>query len=105
MNSVVLSQFSSIPPEILEAGRCKLRVPNGVLNVLMPQVVLNRAGVVPVVGEFIARCMPQHVWMHWEWDACPLPGTLHHLAHVIGCHRAAPLARENVAAVLCLFSL
>jgi len=53
-----------ILPEILESIRRELRVPHRVHDVSMSEVVLNRPGVVTVVGEFVAARMAEHVRMH-----------------------------------------
>ena len=53
-----------IPPEVLEAIRRKLRVSHSVLDVLVPQVMLNRPRVVPIVSELITGRVSQHVRMN-----------------------------------------
>lgn len=44
----------SVLPEVVEAIGSKLSIEGGVLDILMSEVVLNRAGVLAVVGEFEA---------------------------------------------------
>ncbi len=56
----------SIPPEILEPLRRKLGVSHRVLDVLVPEVVLQRASIVSLVGELVATGMAQHVGMDWK---------------------------------------
>jgi hypothetical protein len=48
----------SILPEVPEAGWRKLGVPNRVLDVLVPEVVLRGARVMAVIGEFEAAGVP-----------------------------------------------
>src|SRR5262245_53997008 len=48
-------------PEILEPGR--FRVPHHVLNVLVPEVSLQRPGIVPFIGQSKAAGVPEHVGM------------------------------------------
>ena len=45
---------SDLPPEILESVRRQFGVPDGVLNVLVPQVGLQRPGILAVVRELVA---------------------------------------------------
>ena len=52
-----------ISPKVAEPVRRKLGVSDGVLDVLVAEVVLQGSGIVPVVGKFIAARMPQHVRM------------------------------------------
>ena len=51
----------SVLPERIEPVRTQLGIPDGVLNVLMPQIVLDRPSVVPIVGELEACAVPEHV--------------------------------------------
>src|SRR5262249_18786338 len=53
--------FTSIVPKILEPLRRELGVAHSVHDVLVSQVVLQRARVLSVVGELVARRVPQHV--------------------------------------------
>ena len=41
----------SVPPKVLEAVGRHFGVPDGVLNVLVPEVVLQRPRVMAIVGE------------------------------------------------------
>jgi hypothetical protein len=36
-------------------------------------VVLQRSGVMTIVGELVASGMPEHVRVHREWKPCRLP--------------------------------
>jgi hypothetical protein len=54
------------PPEIPEPHRSQFGVPHGVLNVLVPEVGLERPRVVPLVGKCVPACVPQHVWVDLE---------------------------------------
>src|SRR4051794_40998969 len=53
-------------PEILEPLRGQLGVAHGVLDVLVPQPLLQGAGVPAVVGQLEAAGVPQHVRVHGE---------------------------------------
>jgi hypothetical protein len=59
----------SIPPKSLETIRRQRGVGNRVLDILMPKVVLDCAGVASIVGEFIAAGMAQHVGVNLEREA------------------------------------
>ena len=45
-------------PQLLEALGVGSGIPDGVLDVAMPQIVLNEAGVCPLVGQGIAAGVP-----------------------------------------------
>jgi len=55
-----------IPPEASEPIRRQLGIPNRMLNVSVPQVVLNRPRVVAVVRQLVAARVVPHVRMHEE---------------------------------------
>ena len=55
-----------VPPEGLKPVGCELRIPHRVLNVSMAEVVLNRPGVVSLVGELEATGVAQHVRVNGE---------------------------------------
>ena len=61
-----------VAPEFLEPRRRKLGVPHGVLNVLVPEVALNRARVLARICQIEAGSMPEHVRMNVEFDASRL---------------------------------
>jgi hypothetical protein len=48
-----------------------------VLDILVPEIGLQRAGVVALIGECITAGVPEHVWVRFEGefglDAGPLP--------------------------------
>ena len=59
-----LSVGQSLPPQLLEPRRVSGGVANGVLNVAVPEIVLNEAGVCALVGEGKSAGMAQHVGMN-----------------------------------------
>jgi hypothetical protein len=69
-----------IRPKRGEALCTQLGIAHGVLNILMPQVVLNRPSIVAVIGQLKARGVAEHVGMHWEPQLCCRTGACHHLA-------------------------
>ena len=49
------------PPEILEARRTQLGIADCVLNISVPEVVLNGSRIVAVIREFVATSMAKHI--------------------------------------------
>jgi hypothetical protein len=47
-----------------------------VLDVLVPEVVLQGPRIVTIVGEFEPTGVAKHVWMNWEWHLGRLPDPL-----------------------------
>ena len=66
----------SIPPKVLEAVGRHFGVPDGVLDVLVPEVVLQGARVVAIVGELEPTSMAQHVRVDREWHLGSLADAL-----------------------------
>ena len=69
-------QTSVASPKILVSVGCHVGVPDGVLNVLMPEVVLQGARVVAIVGQLKPAGMAKHVWVDREWHLGGLPEAL-----------------------------
>ena len=63
---------SSVAPEIFEPVRRHLGIPNRVHDVLVAHVMLERSGVMPVVGEFVTGGVPEHVRVNREGELCGL---------------------------------
>jgi hypothetical protein len=62
---------SRLSPKVLEAIGRQLGVTHRVLNVLMPEISLQRTGVMAGIGKRVAAAMVKHVRMHWEWHLSP----------------------------------
>lgn len=90
----------SILPEVLEPLWAQFSVSNRVLDVLVPEVQLNRPGIVASVGEIEAGGVTQHVRVNWKLDASGLTSTRDYLKHARPRHRPAALAAENIISVL-----
>jgi hypothetical protein len=86
-----------IPPEIAEPVGRKLGVSDGVLDILVAEIVLQGSGIVPVVGKFIAARMPQHVRMQWERHPGGLAEPLDEMMEADGAHGSAALGDKNVS--------
>jgi hypothetical protein len=83
-------------PKILESVGCHVGVPNGVLDVLVPEVVLEGARVVAVVGELEPTRMAKHVRVHREWHLGGLADALDEAVEADGADRpAAPGCRRD----------
>ncbi len=62
----------------------------------MPQVMLNGAGIVPVIGELEPARMPEHVWMDGKGDASALPRTSDNLTGGGRCKRPPAFGHKDV---------
>jgi hypothetical protein len=58
-----------IAPEILEPICRQFGVAGGMLNVAVPQIMLDRPRVLPVVGQLVAGGVAQHVG--WTGNSMP----------------------------------
>ena len=70
----------SVPPEPLEPLGRQFSIPHGVLDVLVPEVVLDRPGVVAVVRQFEAAAVAEHVGMDGKAHGGFFPGSREELA-------------------------
>src|SRR5262245_17300986 len=87
---------SSVPPKVLEAVGRHGGVPDGVLNVLVPEVVLQGPRVVAIVGELEATGMAKHVRVDREWHLGGLPDVLNEAVETDGTDWSAALGNEHV---------
>ncbi len=58
--------MESVLPKILEPVRRQIRVLHGMRDEFVPEVMLDRSGILPVIRELIARCVPEHVRVDWK---------------------------------------
>ncbi len=58
-----------LPPQLLKPRWISGGVAHGVLNVAVPEIVLNEAGVCALVGESKTTGMAQHVGMDGNGEA------------------------------------
>jgi len=87
---------NSLSPEVFEPVRAQLGVSHRVLDILVAEIMLQRAGIVAVIGKFIAAGMSQHVWMDGKRH---LGGFAEALDEVMKAHRAdrsATLRNEHI---------
>jgi len=64
--------------------------------------VLQRAGVLAVIGQFETAGMAEHMRVHAEWHLRRLPKPRDHSAEARGTHGHTALAQEHVAPRLLL---
>src|SRR5262249_27476415 len=95
---------SSVPPKILEAVGRHVGVPDRVLNVLVPEVVLQGARVVAIVGELEPTGMAKHVRVDGEWYLGGLPEALDEPVETDGTDWPAALGNEYVGVLRVLAS-
>jgi len=67
---------SSVPPKVLESVGRHVGVPDGVLNVLVPKVMLQGPRVVTIIGQLEPARMAKHVRVDGEWQLGGLPEAL-----------------------------
>src|SRR4029077_3815137 len=90
---------------MLEAGRRQLGVAHRVLDVLVPEIRLQRTGVDAVIGELEAAGMSEHVRMHWKVEASRHTEPGDHLAESRRRERCTTFAREDEGRGLVLLAL
>ena len=59
-----------LPPQPLKPCRVGRRILHRMLNIPMPQIVLNEPGVRALVGEGVATGVTEHVGMGLDGQAC-----------------------------------
>lgn len=70
-----------LTPQSLEPRGVGGRVANGVLDVAVPQVILDQAGVCALVGQRKTTGVPEHVRMRSEGQRCGAAGGLEQQVH------------------------
>src|SRR5215831_14669840 len=95
---------SSVPPKVFEPVGRHFGVPDRVLNVLVPEVVLQGPRVVAIVGELEPAGMAKHVRVDGEWHLGSLTEALDEPVETDGADRPAALGNEYVGALRVLAS-
>src|SRR5262249_59502517 len=88
---------SSAPPKVLEPVGRHFGVPDRVLNVLVPEVVLQGARVVAIVGELEPAGMAKHVWVDREWHLGDLAEALDKPVKTDGADWPTAFGNEHVS--------
>src|SRR6516225_3725996 len=94
----------STPPKVLEPVGRHFGVPDGVLDVLVPEVVLQGPRVVSIVRELESTGMAKHVWVDREWHVGGFPDALDEAVETDGAHWPAALGNEYVGVLRVLAS-
>jgi hypothetical protein len=81
---------SSVPPKAFEPIGRHFGIPDRVLNVLVPEVVLQGPRVVAIVRELEPTGVAKHVWVDREWHLSGLADALDEAVETDG----ADLARR-----------
>src|SRR5215831_13497707 len=87
---------SSVPPKVFEPVGRHFGIPDRVLNVLVPKVVLQGPRVVAIVGELEPTGMAKHVWVDREWHLGSLTEALDKPVEADGADWPAALGNEYV---------
>src|SRR5262249_47367466 len=82
-------------PKVPEAIGRHFGVAHRVLDVLVPEIVLQGARVVAIVGELEPTGVAKHVWMHWEWHLGGLADALDEAVEAGGTDWPAALGNEH----------
>src|SRR5262249_47785035 len=86
-----------IPPELRKPIRRKRSVSGCRLQIAMAEIVRQRPSILALIGELIARRMPQHVRMNWKWKPRSLASTLDQEPR--RCNRSASFGDEHIRTV------
>jgi hypothetical protein len=93
---VARSRRELVPPKILEPVGRHVGVPDRVLDVLVPEVVLQGPRVVAIVGQLEPAGMAKHVGMDREWHLGGLAEALDEAVEPDGADWSAALGNEYV---------
>src|SRR6516162_6260182 len=85
---------SSVPPKVFEPVGRHFGIPDRVLNVLVPKVVLQGRRVGAFVGELKPAGMAKHVWVDREWHPGGLPEALDKPVETDGAYWTAAFGNE-----------
>src|SRR5262245_40707201 len=89
-----LAPSTSVPPKVLKPVERHFGVPDGVLDVLVPEVVLQGPRVVAIVGELEPTGMTKHVRVDREWHLGGLTEALDKPVEPDGADRPTALGNE-----------
>src|SRR6516225_8488475 len=85
---------SSVPPKVLEPIGRHVGVPDRVLDVPVPEVVLQGSRVVAIVGELEPTGVAKHVWVDREWHLGGLAEALNESVEIDGTDWPAAFGNE-----------
>jgi hypothetical protein len=87
--------LSLVAPEILEARWRELGIAHGVLDIFVPEIILDRSCVVTIACQLVAGSMAQHVSMDLEREVGFLPCPLDQPIEGIRSERSAAFAHKH----------
>jgi len=93
-----VSTFVLVLPEISKPLGRKFAISNRMLDVLVAEIVLQRASIHTLIGQLKSGRMPQHVGMDRKRHLGGRPKPRHHTAKGNCGHRSAAFAHEDVSA-------
>jgi len=89
----------SVSPKPSKSIRSQLGVAHRVLYVSMPEVGLNRTGIVTCIGELEAASMPKHVRVNLQLESCGFTSSRYHPGKPGRSERRSPFAHEYKLAI------
>jgi hypothetical protein len=89
-------QTESSPPKVLETIYGQFGIADGVLDVFMAEIMLERARILAIVRELVSAGVPEHVWVNPEWHFSGLTEALDEPVETYGAHRPTALRNEYV---------
>lgn len=93
---VVHTCFACIsPPQPFKPRRIGRRIHDGMLNISMPQIILNEPRIRALADQGEAARMAQHVRMGIHGQACAFPIAADHAPHRLAAQRAASLTDKE----------
>src|SRR6516164_3294214 len=91
------SRRELVPPKVLEPVGRHFGVPDRVLDVLVPEVVLQGPRVVAIVRELEPTGVAKHVRVDGEWHLGGLPDTLDEAMEAVGADWPTAFGNEHVS--------
>jgi hypothetical protein len=85
-----------LSPEVFEPIGRHFGVSHRVLDILVAEVMLQRAGVVAVIGQLEAAGVPQHVWMDGKRHLGGLAEPYHEMMEAHRADWSATLGNEHM---------
>lgn len=96
------ASLCSVSPEVAEARGRQLGVTHSVLDVAVPEIGLQGARVVPLVGQRVATGVPQHVRVRLEGQLGLPARPLNHSGKPRSAKGGSPFGREGRLSALLL---
>ena len=96
---VARSRRELVPPKVLEAVGRHFGVPDRVLNVLVPELVLQGPRVVAIVGQLEPAGVAKHVRVDREWHLGRIAEALDEAVEPNGADRPTALGNKYVGLV------